>query len=84
MDYEQFKIDVKSMDIWDFMNKWKNHPKYEEYNQKKYDEDFYEYVCEYYDYDKSLIRKWKIFKNSCDIYAWALTLNDNQSSSIKA
>ena len=34
MDYEQFKIDVKSMDIWDFMNKWKNHPKYEEYNQK--------------------------------------------------
>ena len=72
MNYEQFKNDVKSMDIFDFMNKWENHPKYEEYEQKKYDEDFYEYVCEYYDYDEYSIRGWKIFKNICELYVKCL------------
>ena len=72
MNYEQFKNDVKSMDIFDFMNKWKNHSKYEEYEQKKYDEDFYEYVCEYYDYDDYSIRGWKIFKNTCELYVKCL------------
>ena len=72
MDYEQFKKDVKSMDIWDFMNKWKNHPEYEEYEQKKYDEEFYEHVCGYYNYDKYSIRGWKIFKNSCELYVKCL------------
>ena len=72
MNYEQFKNDVKSMNIFDFMNKWKNHSKYEEYEQKKYDEDFYEHVCEYYNYDKYSIRGWKIFKNSCELYVKCL------------
>ena len=76
MDYEQFKKDVKSMDIWDFTNKWKNDPKYEEYGQKKYDEDLYEYVCASYNNDKNKIEKWMIFNHTCDIYARALTLND--------
>jgi len=38
----------------------------------EYDEDFYEYVCEYYDYNKSDIRKWKIFKNTCINYVKCL------------
>ena len=75
MNYEQFKKDVKSMDIFDFMNKWKNHSKYEEYEQQKYDEDFYEYVCEEYDYDEYLIREWKIFKNTCELYVKCLNEN---------
>ena len=75
MDYEQFKKDVKSMDIFDFMNKWKNHSKYEEYEQQKYEEDFYEYVCEGYDYDEYLIREWKIFKNTCELYVKCLNEN---------
>ena len=60
------------MDIFDFMDKWKNHPEYEEYEQKKYDDDFYEYVCEYYNHDKYLIRGWKIFKNTCELYVKCL------------
>ena len=72
MNYEQFKNDIKSMNIFNFMNKWKNHSKYEEYEQKKYDEDFYEYVCEYYNYDEYLIRGWKIFKNICELYVKCL------------
>jgi len=38
MDYEQFKKDIKSMKVVDFMDKWEKHPKYKEYNQNKYDE----------------------------------------------
>ena len=72
MNYEQFKNDIKSMNIFNFMNKWKNYSKYEEYEQKKYDEDFYEYVCEYYNYDEYLIRGWKIFKNTCELYVKCL------------
>ena len=68
MDYESFKTDCSKLNVFDFMNKWKNHTKYEEYEQKKYDEDFYQYVCEYYDYDKNSIRNWKIFKNTCELY----------------
>ena len=75
MNYEQFKNDIKSMNIFNFMNKWKNHSKYEEYEQKKYDEDFYEYVCEYYNYDEYLIRGWKIFKNTCELYVKCLNEN---------
>ena len=72
MSYQDFLKDLKFMDISDFMDKWKNHPEYEEYEQKKYDEDFYEYVCEYYNYDKYLIRGWKIFKNTCELYVKCL------------
>ena len=72
MSYHNFIKDLKSMDIFDFMDKWKNHPEYEEYEQKKYDEDFYEYVCEYYDYDKYKIREWKIFNHSCGLYVKCL------------
>ena len=75
MDYEQFKKDVKSMDIFDFMNKWKNHSKYEEYEQQKYDEDFYEYVCEEYNYDEYSIKEWKTFKNTCELYIKCLYEN---------
>ena len=32
----------------------------------------YEYVCEYYDYDKYSIRGWKIFKNTCELYVKCL------------
>ena len=42
------------------------------FEQRKYDEDFYEYVCEYYDYNKSDIRSWKIFKNTCELYVKCL------------
>ena len=72
MDYESFKNDCSKLNVFDFMNKWKNHTKYEEYEQKKYDEDFYQYVCEYYDYDKKSIRNWKIFKNTCELYVKCL------------
>ena len=44
MNYEQFKNDIKSMNIFNFMNKWKNHSKYEEYEQKKYDREQLERV----------------------------------------
>ena len=33
-NYKQFKSDCESMKVFDFMNKWKKDPKYEEYNQK--------------------------------------------------
>ena len=66
MNYEQFKKDIKSMKLFNFMDKWEKHPKYEEYNQKKYDEDFYEYVCEEYNYDEEKIEEWKVFKNTCE------------------
>ena len=72
MDYESFKNDCSKLNVFDFMNKWKNHTKYEEYEQRKYDEDFYQYVCEYYDYDKYSIRNWKIFKNTCELYVKCL------------
>lgn len=75
MNYEQFKKDVKSMDIFDFMDKWEKHPKYEEYEQQKYDEDFYEYVCEEYDYDEEKIKEWKTFKNTCELYVKCLNEN---------
>ena len=76
MDYKEFKKDCESMDIFDFIDKWKNHPKYEEFEEKKYDENFYEYVCEYYDYDKYNIREWNIFKNTCEIYVKLLNNYD--------
>lgn len=57
--YERFKYDCKSMKVFDFMDKWEKHPKYEEYNH----EDFYEYVCEEYNYDE----EWKVFKNTCEL-----------------
>ena len=57
--YKQFKSDCESMELFDFMNKWEKHPKYEEYNQKKYDEDFYRYVCEEYNYDEEGKRKFQ-------------------------
>jgi hypothetical protein len=72
MNYEQFKKDIKSMKLFNFMDKWEKHPKYEEYEQKKYDEDFYEYVCEYYNYDEYKIEQWKIFKNTCELYVKCL------------
>ena len=68
MNYENFKADCSKLNVFDFMDKWENHPKYEEYNQNKYDE----YVCEYYDYDRYSIRGWKIFKNNCEIYVKCL------------
>ena len=72
MNYETFKKDCSELNVFDFMDKWKNHLEYEEFEQKKYDEDFYEYVCEYYDYDKYKIREWKIFKNTCELYVKCL------------
>ena len=68
MDYETFKKDCLNLNFWEFIDKWSNDPKYIEFEQRKYDEDFYEYVCEYYHYDKTKIRSWKIFKNTCEIY----------------
>ena len=57
MNYEFFKGDCSKLNVFDFIDKWSKHPNYEEFQQKKYDEDFYEYVCDYYDYNKSDIRK---------------------------
>ena len=54
------------------MNKWEKHPKYDEWNQKKYDEDFEDWVKESYNYDDSLINDWKIFKNTCELYVKCL------------
>ncbi len=76
MSYLDFKKDLESMDFFEFINKWDNHSKYDEYNQKKFDEDFYEYVCETYNYDRKKIRNWKIFKNTCEIYVKCLNHND--------
>ena len=45
------------MKPFDFMDKWKKHPKYEQYNQNKYDEEFYDYVYEVYNYDEEKIKK---------------------------
>ena len=50
-----------------------NHPKYCDWNQKKYDEDFEDWVKESYNYNPSLINDWKIFKNSCELYAKLLS-----------
>ena len=72
MNYESFKNDCSKLNVFDLLDKWKNHPNYEEYERKKYDEDFYEYVCEYYNYDEYLIRGWKIFKNTCELYVKCL------------
>ena len=72
MNYETFKTDYRNLKLFDFMDKWENHPQYEEFEQKKDDEDFYEYVCEYYDYDEYKIREWKIFKNTCELYVKCL------------
>ena len=71
-NYKQFKSDCESMKVFDFMNKWDKHPKYEEYNQKKYDEDLYEYVCEEYDYDEEKINQWLNYKNLCELYVKCL------------
>ena len=69
---KRFKYDCESMKLFDFMNKWEKHPKYEEYNQKKYDEDFYRYVCEEYDYDEEKINQWLNYKNLCELYVKCL------------
>ena len=72
MNYESFKNDCSKLNVIDFMNKWENNPNYKEYEQRKYDEDFYEYVCEEYDYDSKKINEWKIFKNMCELYVKCL------------
>ena len=33
MNYGQFKSDCSSMKVFDFMDKWEKHPKFNEYNQ---------------------------------------------------
>ena len=71
-NYKQFKSDCESMKVFDFMNKWEKHPKYEEYNQQKYDEDFYRYVCEEYNYDEEKINQWLNYKNLCELYVKCL------------
>jgi len=68
MDYETFKEDCLHLNFWKFLDKWENNEKYKEFQQRKYDEDFYEYVCESYDYDQTKINEWKIFKNTCELY----------------
>ena len=75
MNYETFKVDCSNLKLFDFMNKWEKHPKYDEWNQKKYDEDFEEWVKESYNYDNNLINDWKIFKNTCDLYVKFLNNN---------
>ena len=74
MNFEEFKKDTKSTNynLRNFMQKWRNHSKYDEYNQKLYDEDFEDWVKESYNYDDSLIKDWKIFKNTCDMYVRCL------------
>ena len=74
-NYKQFKKDIKSMKLFDFMDKWEKHPKYEEYGQKKYDEDLYEYVCASYNNDKNKIEKWMIFNHTCELYVKCLNKN---------
>ena len=71
-NYKQFKSDCESMKVFDFIDKWEKHPKYEEYNQKKYDEDFYRYVCEEYNYDEEKINQWLNYKNLCELYVKCL------------
>lgn len=68
MDFNQFKNDCSKLNVFDFMKKWENHPNYKEYEQMKYDNDFYEYICEEYNYDSKKINEWKIFKNTCELY----------------
>ena len=75
MNYETFKNDSSKLKVFDFMKKWENHPKYAEWNQKKYDEDFEEWVSESYNYNETLINDWKIFKNSCELYVKCLNNN---------
>lgn len=74
MNFEEFKKDTKSTNynLRNFMQKWENHPKYSDFNQKIYDEHFEDWVKESYNYDDSLIRDWKIFKNTCDMYVRCL------------
>tara|TARA_B100000035_G_scaffold285150_1_gene268527 strand:- start:686 stop:913 length:228 start_codon:yes stop_codon:yes gene_type:complete len=72
MNYEQFKKDSLNLNFTEFMNKWENHEKLLEFQEKKYDEDFYDYVCEYYNYDEYKIEQWKIFKNTCELYVKCL------------
>ena len=81
--FNDFKTDAKSSSyqLSTFMKKWQNHPKYYEYEQKLYDEDFEEWVKESYNYDESLIRGWKIFKNTCDIYVKCLNNLDQNITS---
>ncbi len=75
----EFKNDIKSKNynLNNFMKKWGNHQKFDEFHQKIYDEDFEEWVKESYNYDKSLINDWKIFKNTCDIYVRCLNKSNN-------
>ena len=72
MDYKQFKKDSLNLNFTEFMNKWENHEKLLEFQEKKDEEDFYEYVCEYYNYDEYKIEQWKIFKNTCELYVKCL------------
>ena len=74
-NYKQFKSDCESMKIVDFMKKWEKHPKYKEYNQQKYDEDFYDYVYEVYNYDEEKINQWLNYKNLCELYVKCLNKN---------
>ena len=73
MNYETFKNDCSTLKLSGFIKKWVNHPKYCEWNQKKYDEDFEDWVKESYNYNPSLINDWKIFKNSCELYTKLLS-----------
>ena len=72
MNYETFKVDCSNLKLFDFMDKWEKHPKYHEWNQKKYDEDFEDWVKESYNYDDSSLNDWKIFKNTCELYVKCL------------
>lgn len=74
MNFEEFKKDTKSSNykLENFIKKWEDHPKFSEYNQKIYDEDFEDWVKESYNYNESLINDWKIFKNTCDMYTRCL------------
>ena len=76
MSYLDFKKDLNEMKFFDFLDKWETNSKYDEYNQKNYDEDFYEYICEEYDYNEKKINEWKVFKNTCEIY---VNLLNNQN-----
>ena len=62
MNYETFKVDCSNLKLFDFMDKWEKHPKYDEWNQKKYDEDFEDWVKEAYNYNDSLLNDWKILR----------------------
>jgi hypothetical protein len=74
-EYEQFKSDCESLKLFDFMDKWGKHPKYNKYEMKLFEEDYYEYVCEEYNYDEKNIEEWMIYKDTCELYAKLLADN---------